>query len=170
MKSLQFHKLSRQNRKNAEEWMGRLWLLAIECNYKELDRQLKEQFIHGINDTKMLVEIVKELTKICENDKITSENVLSWAKRVEAQRAPSTIMNSLTEVKEFDKLKVIKEHTQGQPYNIHADKNACKATMQIQWQQPFPKMMPVLWEDMHRLQQNWPLQSGMQKQKSPIHE
>ena len=46
IKSLQFHKLSRENGENAEEWMGRLQLFAIECNCKEL-----EQFIHVINDT-----------------------------------------------------------------------------------------------------------------------
>ena len=88
--------------------MGRLQLSAIECNYKELNRQLKEQFMHGINDTDMLGEIIRELTKIQENTEITSENMLCWAKRVEAQRAQSAIMNSLTEAKEFDKLKIVK--------------------------------------------------------------
>ena len=63
IKSLQFHKLSRENEENAEEWMGRLWLLVIECNYKELDIQLKEQFIHGLNDNDMLGDIIWELTK-----------------------------------------------------------------------------------------------------------
>ena len=64
IKSLQFHKLIRHNRENAEEWMRRLWLSAIECNYKEINRQLKEQSIHGLNDTEMLGEIIKKLTKI----------------------------------------------------------------------------------------------------------
>ena len=45
IKSLQFHKLNRQTGENAEEWMGRLRLAAIECNYKEINRQLKEQFM-----------------------------------------------------------------------------------------------------------------------------
>ena len=54
IKSLQFCKLSRQNGENAEEWMGRLWLSVIECNYKQLNRKLKEQFIHGLNDTDVL--------------------------------------------------------------------------------------------------------------------
>ena len=86
---------------------GRLQLAAIEYRYKEMDRQLKEQFIHGLNDTDMLTEIIWELTKINENEtKITSEIVLSWAKRVEAQRSWSAIMNSLTEAKEFDKQKI----------------------------------------------------------------
>ena len=108
IKSLQFCKLSRQKEENAEEWMGRLWLSAIKCNYKELNRQFKEQFIHGQNDTDMLGEIIRELTKIHENTEITSENLLCWAKRVEAQRAQSAIMNSLTEAKEFNEVKIPK--------------------------------------------------------------
>ena len=66
IKPLQFCKLSRQNGENSEEWMGRLSLAAIECKYKEIDRQLKEQFIHGLNDTDILAEIIRELTKIQE--------------------------------------------------------------------------------------------------------
>ena len=51
------HKLGRQTNKNPEEWVGRLQLAAVECNYKEIDRQLKEQFIHGFNDNDMLEDI-----------------------------------------------------------------------------------------------------------------
>ena len=45
--------------KNTEEWMGRLQLAAIECYYKKIDRQLKEQFIHEFNDNEMLAEIIR---------------------------------------------------------------------------------------------------------------
>ena len=83
----------------------------MECNNKELDRKLKEQFIHGLNDTDKLGDIIQELTKINKNEKITNKNVLLWAKRAKMQRAQSTIMNSLTRAKEFDKLKIIKTHT-----------------------------------------------------------
>ena len=48
--------------------MGRLRLATVECNYKEIDRQLKEQFIHGINDNDILVEIIRELTKTEESE------------------------------------------------------------------------------------------------------
>ena len=82
IKSLQFHKLSRQDGESAEEWMGRLKISTVECNYQEFDRQLKEQFIHGLNDTEMLGEVIPELTKIKVNCIIMSENVLAWAKRV----------------------------------------------------------------------------------------
>ena len=68
IKSLQFWKLHRLEGESVEEWMGRLWIAVVECNYKEVDRQLKEQFIHGLNDRIMLDEIVRELTaKITAN-------------------------------------------------------------------------------------------------------
>ena len=41
-----------------------LRMAAIECNFKEIDRQLKDQFIHGLNDLEMLAEIIRELTKV----------------------------------------------------------------------------------------------------------
>ena len=66
--------------------MGRLRFVVAECNYIELDHQLKEQFIHGLNDKTMLDEVIRELTTKGSNDQTTSEDVLIWAKRVEAQR------------------------------------------------------------------------------------
>ena len=54
LKSLQFRKLYRYDDENVEEWMRRLHIAAVECNYQEVDRQLKEQFIHGLNDKYML--------------------------------------------------------------------------------------------------------------------
>ena len=53
-KSLQVHKFNRQAKENTGEWMGKLRLAAVECNYREVDIQLKEQFIHGLNDNDML--------------------------------------------------------------------------------------------------------------------
>ena len=66
--------------------MARLRLAAVECNYKEVDRQLKEQFVHGLNDNDMLAEITKKLIKAEKSMEITSEQIL--AKRVEAPRSP----------------------------------------------------------------------------------
>ena len=62
-------------------------IAAIECNYKEIHRQLKEQFIHGLNDTDISAEIIRQLTKIHEDTEVTDGKVVSWAKRVDAQRA-----------------------------------------------------------------------------------
>ena len=48
IKSLQFRQLCRHYWENTEEWMERLRVVVAECNYKELDHQLKEQFTHGM--------------------------------------------------------------------------------------------------------------------------
>ena len=58
VKLLQFRKLYRLENESVDEWMGRLHVAAAECNYRELDRQLKEQFIHGLNEKLMLDEII----------------------------------------------------------------------------------------------------------------
>ena len=62
IKSLLFCKLARKLDKNAKEWRGILRMSATECNYKEIDRQLKEHFIHCLNDSDMSIKIIKELT------------------------------------------------------------------------------------------------------------
>ena len=49
----------------------------IEYKYTELDRQHKEQFIHGLNDDEMLAEIIWELTKCEESVTIPAETVLA---------------------------------------------------------------------------------------------
>ena len=59
--------------KGAKQLVGKLRITTSECNYKKINRQLKGQFIHGLNDNDMSIEIIKELTKIEENDKVTSE-------------------------------------------------------------------------------------------------
>ena len=51
---------------------------ANKYEYNERDGQLKEQFINGINDKEMMIEIIKELAAI--KNEIVSDQVLSWAK------------------------------------------------------------------------------------------
>ena len=82
--------------------MGRLRLATGECSYQEIDRQIKDQFIYGLNDTDMLAEIIRQLTKTLD---VTNEQALVWAKRVEAQKAQSMIITSLSEIKDFNKIK-----------------------------------------------------------------
>ena len=109
IKSLQFRKLCRSEGKNAEELMGRLCIAAAECNYKEIDCQLKEQFIHGLNDKTMLDEVIRELTTKNINQQMTSEDMLIWAKRVETQRAQAAILGDIAESQKFDKVKMAKK-------------------------------------------------------------
>ena len=57
--------------------MGRLRTAVVECIYKEMDRQLKEQFIHGVNGNEMLVEVIKELMKCGEDVAMPRETDLA---------------------------------------------------------------------------------------------
>ena len=66
--------------------MGHLHVAAVECGYKEVEQQLKEQFIHRLNDRVLLDEIIRELTTKTNSEQMTSEDVLKLAKRVEVQR------------------------------------------------------------------------------------
>ena len=109
IKFLEFRKLCRSEGKNAEEWMGRLCIVAAECNYKEIECQLKEQFIHSLNDKTMLDEVIRELTTKNLNEQTTSEDVLIWAKRVEVQRVQAAILSDITKSQMFDKVKVAKK-------------------------------------------------------------
>ena len=72
-------------------------MAAAECNYRELDRQLKEQFIHGLNDKCILGKIIREITAKNNDEQVTSKDVLILARRIEAQRAQATILNNITE-------------------------------------------------------------------------
>ena len=108
IKSLEFRKLYRYENENVEEWMGRLHVATVECNYQEIDRQLKEQFIHGLNDKHMLEEIIKELTATNNDDHFMSGGVLAWAERVEAQKVQTAVLDTLTESRQFNKVKIAK--------------------------------------------------------------
>ena len=107
IKSLQFQMLVRWTDKNTEKWIGRPRLATLECNYKEIDKQLKKQFIHGLNDNDILVKIIRELTKTEEGSDVTSEQVLVWAKDWKAKN-PTVIITSTSETKDFDKVRTVK--------------------------------------------------------------
>ena len=84
--------------------MGKLRMANTEYNYMEINKQLKEQFIHGLNDSGMSIQIINECTKIEENDNVTNEQVLPWARSVEAQKAHSGILENLNETEDFDNI------------------------------------------------------------------
>ena len=89
-------------------------MAAADCNYREIDRQLKEQFIHGINNKVMLDKVLRELTAKINNEQTTSEGILAWAKRVEVQWAKAAILNDITESYQFDKIKMAQKSKDGQ--------------------------------------------------------
>ena len=52
---------------------------------------------------------MKELTAANEDEQITSEGVLAWAKRIEVQKAQAAVLSTITESKQFDKVKIKKK-------------------------------------------------------------
>ena len=81
---LQYHKLHRKDNKCVQEWMGRLRTRAAECQYKEYNRLVTEQFINGLNDNGMLNKILKEVATQEDIDDTTSECILLLLHIVEA--------------------------------------------------------------------------------------
>ena len=95
-------KLVHFSNESVKEWIDRWRTAEVECKYKEVDRQLKEQFIHGLNDDEKLVEVIRELRKCGKDVPIPSETVLAWAKRVEAERIKATVISSLHKSRNID--------------------------------------------------------------------
>ena len=62
--SLLYCKLTREQNKNAEDWTGSLRIKTNECEYKDTDRRLKEQFINGINGDDTMTKIIEGMTAI----------------------------------------------------------------------------------------------------------
>ena len=56
---LQYHKLHRKSIWSTQEWMGRLRNKTKECQHKDYDRSLTEQFINGLNDNEMVDGILR---------------------------------------------------------------------------------------------------------------
>ena len=56
--------LVREEIESAEEWTGCITVKANQCEYKERDRRLKEQFVNGINDNYMMTAKIRELAII----------------------------------------------------------------------------------------------------------
>ena len=133
-----------------------------ECNYREVDSQLKEQFIHRLNDNSMLDEVIRELTAKSNNEQTTSEDVSVWAKRIEAQWAHAAILSDITELQKFDKVKMVQK-TKAR-WDI-------EATHQAHHKQPCTycggklctKTLSSIWKNMWQLWEDGPLQKGMQE-------
>ena len=87
--------------------MGRLRTKAANCQYKEYNRLLTEQFINGLNDEWMVYEKLKEVAILEDTKDATCECVLLWACRVEAQRVQKSSLNEIKEAKDLTQLNEI---------------------------------------------------------------
>ena len=65
--------------------MGRLRSKAAECQNKEYTWLLTEQFINKLNDNGIVDEMFKEVDMLEDIENATSDHILLWVHRVEAQ-------------------------------------------------------------------------------------
>ena len=79
--------------------------MAVECQYKEYDRLLTEQFINALNDNGMFHEILKEVTTLKDTEDATSDCDLLWVCRVEVKRAQMSTLHEIKEATDFDIIK-----------------------------------------------------------------
>ena len=59
--------------------MGNLHMKAMDRKYNEYVRRLKVQFLNGLDDENMVEEMIRELTTLKDNSKVSSEWILLWA-------------------------------------------------------------------------------------------
>ena len=111
----------------------------------------------------MLEKIIKELTTTNDDDQITSEGMLAWAKRVEMQRAQTAVLNTTMESRQFDKVKVEKKRQ----HKTSTRSNITAMTMPILWQIIHTKAVSGIQKDVCRWWQNQTFQNSVPKQKRP---
>ena len=68
---------------NLDEWMKGVRVEAEKCKNLEQDRQIKEQFICGLDDEDMQTNIMNEIKTKSKTDNVTSKQVLMLAKQEE---------------------------------------------------------------------------------------
>ena len=96
--------MTREQNKNDKVWFGKLRIKENESWYKEKYRKLEGQLTNSINDDDMMTKVIRELIAIKRKIEVTSEQVLAWSRRVEAQWSKNH-KQATKEGKEFNTMK-----------------------------------------------------------------
>ena len=143
--------------------MGRLYMAVVACNYQEVDRQLKEQFIHGLYYKYMLEEIIKELTTA----KWWPHNQwwhASLGKKSRSTEGPGSSFKHHYRVEAIWQCKDSEEAKRWQ-HKRSTRSEIAVTTMLILWQSTLAKAMSSIWKDVCGLWQDQTLQEGMLQQE-----
>ena len=81
--------------------MGRLQTRVTQLEYREPDRLFTGQYLGGLKDDDITDKILRKVTILESIEEATSECLLSWVQRVEAQRAQRNMLNNIKS-KDFD--------------------------------------------------------------------
>ena len=95
--SHQSNNIGSQGVRDPSQWVG----------LQRKDKRLKEHFINGVSDEKMMTEIMRELSGTKETNKASNEQVLCWAKRLEVKTVQKVLFEASKETKEFDAVKKV---------------------------------------------------------------
>ena len=69
----------------------------MECEYKEHERLLTEQFICGLNKNGVIDEILRKVVTLEKFEDAMNEHVLIWACSVKTQKAQKAALNDIRE-------------------------------------------------------------------------
>ena len=72
--------------------------------------------------------------------------MLDWAKKIEAQRAQTTVLSTITELRQFNKVKVIKKAKEDNT-RCPPGSNSTVTPMQILWWITCTKAVSSIWQD-----------------------
>ena len=122
----------------------RLRIAAKECNYQELDTQVKEQFINDINDENMLIEIHNNLTAITNTSKVTSNLVFMWEMWVGDQRTQTAARSKLEVNEQADVMQPEKHNIQNSQPRMY---KYCRSSNPPQSCPVYGKRCWGMWQD-----------------------
>ena len=97
MLSQRYLKLKKNIHECGQELLCKLWIKTAECDFKEYDRQITKQFIHGLDNGGIRSENLRKVSLPEDIKDATSEWVMLWAQRVETQREQKRALDSMKE-------------------------------------------------------------------------
>ena len=117
-----------------------------------------------MNDESITAEIIKEMMVLKDTSEVSSEQVLAWAKRVEAQRSQNAVLENTRDVKEFDLIRRDRQRP-GQKVNRQQRRNGKEknSKLKIMGNNAPAKTMSSIWQNVQQMWEGKGLQSGMQK-------
>ena len=121
-------------------------------------RCFKSTFVNGINDEMMMAKMIKLLTTIRKASYTTSEQMLTWAKSVEAQRPQKARLTSIQDNKQFYHDKAHKAKL-----GKHEQFSVYEREMSIVWHSTGLEKIYSLWKEICRMWKEQTFPGELQK-------
>ena len=118
-----------------------------------------------MNDEATTAEIIKELMVLNNTSGVSSEQVLVWAKKVEAQRAQKEVLENIRDTKDFDSISRDKQRPDGNGQQREGvkEKKVKENCRYCGMTHIYTETMPSIWQNMQQMYKGKLLQSNIQK-------